>query len=102
VAVRLSALALAARYSPGRSQVLICQRLSRPQGHSAAGRIRSTEIVGSFPDEVTGFFMFCVIMDVVRRKQPMFRRNVPPPFSGPKYNVSHNYVNINGLFFSRR
>jgi hypothetical protein len=43
IAVRLSALRAGRPLSPGRFLVLICPRLSRPQGHSAAGRTRSIE-----------------------------------------------------------
>jgi hypothetical protein len=43
MAVRLSALRAGRPLPPGRFLVLICQRLNRPQNHSAAGRIRSIE-----------------------------------------------------------
>jgi hypothetical protein len=40
--VRLSALLTGRLYSPGNNPAThFCQRLSRPQGHSAAGRIMS-------------------------------------------------------------
>jgi hypothetical protein len=43
MAVRLSALHVGRSLPPGKFPVLISVRLSRPQGHIAAGRIRSNE-----------------------------------------------------------
>jgi hypothetical protein len=49
--VRLSALRAGRLLPPGKYLVLICWRLSRPQGHSAAGRIRpiekSSDLIGN-------------------------------------------------------
>jgi hypothetical protein len=63
MAVRLSDLR-AGRHLPHRKILgtYFCQRLSRPQGHSAAGRIRSIKIFNDFIGNQTRDLPACSIV----------------------------------------
>jgi hypothetical protein len=58
---------------PGRFLVLISVRLSRPQGHNAAGRIRSIETSNDLIGNLTGDLPACSIVS-----QPTTLPRVPP------------------------
>jgi hypothetical protein len=65
MAVRFSALRAGRPLSPGRFLVLISvtgYRLSRPQGHSTAGRIRSTGKSNDFTGNLTRDIPACIIL----------------------------------------
>jgi hypothetical protein len=76
MAVRLSALRanhpLPPRKIPGAHS---CQSVSQPQGHSAAGRIRSIEKSDALIGNRTRDFPACSIV-------PQLRYRVPPDYSG--------------------
>jgi hypothetical protein len=72
-----------------------CQRLSRPQGHSVAGRIRSTEKCNNIVGNQTHSLLACSIVP-----QPITLPCVPPPFSADVKNVwscTPTPINLHGV-----
>jgi hypothetical protein len=74
MAVRLSALRAGRPLPPKKIPgTHFCQRLSRPQGHSAAERIRSTEKITLSGPEPPTFRLVALCLNQLRYRMP------PPP-----------------------